>query len=261
MNSTCFDIKQHFMTHIEDSNMSVLQKEKLSFIGKNIKFIRKDYKIEDGHILYYIVFEIGGEIISYKYSFHKNEFYEEIDSKFQMMFLTITSNYPNKYEITLDGKYKPMNPLAKFFSDDIVPAFLGCRLFKEIIDFINKIMQIDNVPKEAYIIFNELEYYRQSLFHIRPLYIPPRLQKFIKKENIDIVFDDTTNFKPYESFLYDNVKYHYVLTPSDKYICKFIDDNTKLCIYLNNMLKQDNDDCDIIELNKSEIKFESFFTV
>lgn len=261
MNSTCvdnFDIKQHFMTHIEDSNMSVLQKEKLSFFGKNIKLIRKDYKIEDGGILYYIVFEIGGETISYKYSFHKNEFYEEIDRKFQMMFLTITSNYPNKYEITLDSKFKPM---TKFFSDDIVPAFLGCRLFKEIIDFINKIMQIDNVPKEAYIIFNELEYYRQSLFHISSLYIPPRLQKFIKKEDIDIVIDDSANFKPYESFLSNNVKYHYVLTPGDKYICKFVDNNTKLHIYLNNMNEQDDDDYRIIELNKSEINFASFFTV
>jgi hypothetical protein len=248
------DIKQHFMKHIEDSNMSVLQKEKLSYFGKDIKLIRKDYIIKDSHILYMIIFEIGGEIISYKYVFHKDEFYKEIDSKFHAMFLSISYDYPNpnKHIMTINNKYKPTNPI---FQDERFSFFTGCRLFKEIIDFINKIMTIDNVPIGAQIKFDELEFYRKSLLYIKPLFIPPRLEKFINKEDIIIEIDDK-NFKPYESFLH-NAKHHYVLTQGDRYTCKFIDDNTKLCIY-----SKDSDEPEIITLKKYEIdSFAKFFKV
>ena len=116
-------------------------------------------------------------------------------------------------------------------------------------------MTIDNVPIGAQIKFDELEFYKKSLLYIKPLFIPPRLEKFINKEDIIIEIDDK-NFKPYESFLH-NAKHHYVLTQGDRYTCKFIDDNTKLCIYY-----KDSDEPEIITLNKYEIdSFAKFFKV
>ena len=246
-----FDVKQSYITYIKDSNMTEEQKEKLMYYTDNINIIEKEYKIYDDGYMYYIKLDIGWNVMSYKYSFHKNKSYEEIDSKFNMFGLTICNNN-NIYELILDSKM----PNLDLHKPRLIESFLGCRLFKEVIDFTNKIIQLDNIPKESLIMFDGLEFYRKSLFHIKPLVIPPRLKKFIKNDDIDIVIDDGTNFDLDKSFLHQNVKYHYILT-SEHYDFKFMDNNTKLGIYL---IQDDMEPYCVIKLKQNEIdSFAKFF--
>ena len=219
------NITEHYISHVKLSDITDNQKKELLNYTQNVSIIQKEYKKHENGYKYYIKLNVGWDIITYKYSFH-TIWKQENESKFSMLGLNICNN-DGINTLILDNKM----PQPDICRNRLIEAFSGCRLFKEMVDFTNKIIQLDNIP---HVIFNSLEFYRKALFHINQLNIPHKLRTFKDKILIDIVIDDGTNFDLNKSFLHQNVKYHYIIT-SDIYDFKFIENNAKLNIYMQDV--------------------------